>query len=343
MSSIYNKSYEETLLVLNSHNHYLEEMLKVEDKLWWNRTTQKNTQKAYEDYLLYSNGIYSIEAERKLDEFIAITKETEAWNASCQINTQKAYKNYLLDYKNAVFTLEAKKKIDELIDVERKKQLAIVTEKELWKTVCKENTQRGYESYLFKYLNGIYTFEAKTKVNEFTALIKEKVSWKTVCQENTKKAYESYLSDYPNTTHSSEAKIKIDEFTIIEKKKELERRRLAEVAQKEEEARLAEIVRKEEARVARKEEKERLIEVAQKEEEARLAEIVRKKANQEIIMLIFIWLIILIVIGVIYVYWDEISKVLESIMKFIFFGLFMLGIIVAILAWISDMFKKLFN
>jgi hypothetical protein len=53
-------------------------MLKVEDKLWWSKATKKNTQRAYENYLVdYPNGIYSFEAKQKIDEFIAIEIEKE--------------------------------------------------------------------------------------------------------------------------------------------------------------------------------------------------------------------------------------------------------------------------
>jgi len=78
MSSIYNSSYEELLSNSDSYDEYLGEILKVEDKLWWNRASEKNTQMAYENYLLdYPNGIYKSKAKRKVDEFIAITKEKE--------------------------------------------------------------------------------------------------------------------------------------------------------------------------------------------------------------------------------------------------------------------------
>ena len=78
MSSIYNSSYEELLSNFDSYDEYLGEILKVEDKLWWNRASEKNTQMAYEDYLLdYPNGIYKSKAKRKIDEFIAISKEKE--------------------------------------------------------------------------------------------------------------------------------------------------------------------------------------------------------------------------------------------------------------------------
>ena len=76
MSSIYNKSYRESLVLVNSHNDYLKEMLKVEDKLWWSRVSTENTQKAYEAYFLYyPQGIYSFEAKKKIDEFIVIERE----------------------------------------------------------------------------------------------------------------------------------------------------------------------------------------------------------------------------------------------------------------------------
>ena len=78
MSSIYNSSYEELLSNFDSYDEYLGEILKVEDKLWWNRASEKNTQMAYENYLLdYPNGIYKSKAKRKIDEFIAISKEKE--------------------------------------------------------------------------------------------------------------------------------------------------------------------------------------------------------------------------------------------------------------------------
>ena len=161
MSSIYNKSYRESLLLVNSHNDYLKEMLKVEDKLWWSRATKKNTQKAYENYLSeYINGTHALEAKQKVDEFIAIEKEKE---------------------------LEEKR----LAEIERRKE-------------------------------------------RLAELKREKECWNTACQQDIKKAYESYLSDYLNGIYRLEAKEKIDEFITIEKEKELERKRLAEIARKEE-------------------------------------------------------------------------------------------------------------
>ncbi len=49
-----------------------------------------------------------------------------------------------------------------------------VKDKIEWEEAKRINTQRAYEEYLYSYINGIYSFEAKQKIDEFIALKRAK-------------------------------------------------------------------------------------------------------------------------------------------------------------------------
>ncbi len=68
-----NLDYSELLDKFNNRKEYLKKIENIIDEQTWEEAQQKNTLKAYKEYLnSYYNGIYSNEAKIKIDEFIQI-------------------------------------------------------------------------------------------------------------------------------------------------------------------------------------------------------------------------------------------------------------------------------
>jgi uncharacterized membrane protein len=66
-NSISNHSYVELLSTFDSYEGYLREMVKVSDKLWWDRAIKRKSKNAYKEYLFnYPHGLYSSKAEEQI-------------------------------------------------------------------------------------------------------------------------------------------------------------------------------------------------------------------------------------------------------------------------------------
>jgi len=73
-----NLEYNQLLDKFETRQEYLQNIENIIDKQTWKESQQKNTKKAYENYLnIYFNGIYSNEAKIKIDKFIQLKKEKE--------------------------------------------------------------------------------------------------------------------------------------------------------------------------------------------------------------------------------------------------------------------------
>jgi len=177
MSSILNIYYRETLDKIDSYREYINELKKVEDKMWWGKATNKNTKKAYEKYLMnYYNGIYSNEAKTKVDEFNRFKKEKE-------------------------------------LEEQRIRDIEIVKEKEAWELVCKKNTKEDYENYLKFYPRGIYCYEAESEISKINRA-EETILWVKVSQQDNEVSYTKFLNKYPNGMYSEEAQKYLEEVSF---------------------------------------------------------------------------------------------------------------------------------
>ena len=81
-----------------------------------------------------------------------------------------------------------------------------------WRIACRNNTYKGYQSYLFEYPLGIHASEARTKASECKraeASLQESADWGKTLTANTKSKYESFIRSYPFSVHVVEAERKI--------------------------------------------------------------------------------------------------------------------------------------
>ena len=187
MSSIYENS-SDYLNDFNNYREYLEALHSEDDRIYWLKSQRKNTKKDYEDYLkLYPNGFYRKFAQDEIDEIIhlkqeKIENEKETWRLVCQEDTAEDYKKYLRLYPKGMYRSKARKILQKIklkekeLAIQQKKELAIQKEKDTWDIVCKNNTAKYYEKYLKYYPNGIYTNEAKRKIDKFIEL-EELINW----------------------------------------------------------------------------------------------------------------------------------------------------------------------
>jgi len=123
------------------------------DKEAWKLTIHSNKKVDYENYLKYHyNGLHSNEAKRKIDEFMQLEKKLE---------------------EQRVRDIEIDKERVRLAKIEQEKKIALDKEKEAWNLVCKKDTTEDYKNYLKFYPNGIYTTDAKLRIEEYYNDFKE--------------------------------------------------------------------------------------------------------------------------------------------------------------------------
>ena len=164
MSSIYDLDNKKFFSNVNSYSEYLEEIEKVEDKLWWSRVTQNNTQKAYEVYLdNYPNGIFSIKAKKKIDELIDIAME-EAKMAEIVRKAKIAEVARKEEERLAELTRRKEKaRLAEITRKEKEEQLAEIARKEKEEQLAEiarkekeELSENNTEVYIFGGMISLY-------------------------------------------------------------------------------------------------------------------------------------------------------------------------------------------
>ena len=107
----------------------------------------------------------------------------------------------------SVFLKEAEENIIKK-EEENKRQQELIA----WRTAYRNNTYKGYQSYLFEYPLGIHASEARVKASECKraeAALQESADWGKTLSANTKSKYESFIRSYPFSVHVDEAKRRI--------------------------------------------------------------------------------------------------------------------------------------
>jgi len=108
-----NLEYGQLLDKFDTRKKYLQEIENIIDKQTWEEVQQKNTKKAYENYLhIYYNGIYSNEAKIKIDEFIRLKKEKELEKIRLEkIRLKKEEEKSIKEKHQQIYTYLDKNKI----------------------------------------------------------------------------------------------------------------------------------------------------------------------------------------------------------------------------------------
>jgi tetratricopeptide (TPR) repeat protein len=103
-----------------------------------------------------------------------------------------------------------------------------MSESDLWQSIQKADTLKGYQNYLDAFPEGTYARAAERRI----LVLSEKDIWQSATVKDTEAAYENYIRKYPTGTFLAEARKKLE---VIQEKREQRRKVLEEMAAKESE------------------------------------------------------------------------------------------------------------
>jgi outer membrane protein assembly factor BamD (BamD/ComL family) len=243
-----------------------EYLAKQEETLWQN-AKQNDLIKSYKTYLeKYSNGKYTFEAKNRISQLEQIEKQRQQaekervekeylaeqeetlWQDAKKDDLIKSYKNYLNKYSNGKYAFEAKNRISQLEQIEQQKQQAekervekeylAKQEETLWQNAKQNDLIKSYKTYLEKYPNGKYAFDAKSRISQLEQIKQQKqqaekervekeylakqeeILWQNAKQNDLIISYKTYLEKYPNGKYAFDAKSRISQLEQIEQQKQ---------------------------------------------------------------------------------------------------------------------------